>query len=117
MPLAMRLSRLAFDWKRRTIVFLPAPGATSPGAGLRSAVAAASKPPARREDRSPRVRRSAPWIARAKRAAIPIMCAAQRSGAAALGDEVAPEPTSNDLFASIVDHGEESLLAGAYFDR
>jgi hypothetical protein len=30
---------------------------------------------------------------------------------------VASEPTSKALFRSIVDHGEESLLSGAYFDR
>jgi hypothetical protein len=45
------------------------------------------------------------------------MDAAPRSGRRRRGGEVASEPTSKDLFASIVDHGEESLLSGAYFDR
>jgi hypothetical protein len=45
------------------------------------------------------------------------MSATSRSERRRQGGEVAPEPSSKGLFGSIVDHGEESLLSGSYFDR
>jgi hypothetical protein len=45
------------------------------------------------------------------------MDAAPRSGRRRRGGGVRSEPNLKALFTSIVDHGEESLLSGAYFDR
>ena len=45
------------------------------------------------------------------------MSAAARAGRRRRGGEVASEPNSKALFRSIVDHGEDSLLSGAFFGR